>query len=248
MVIPGNGRKGGDIVEQLTRNIYGIVLISLLFELVASPLIVAAGGDGNLVEVLLFASLAAAALGASTANQRRWLLVILVGAAVARLVGRFQNIEAASAAATAVWILVAIIAALRALRFALFSGEIDREHLCAALSVYMLAGHFFGLAYWRLDHLAPGSFATTGAGLSAGPLDLSSAIYFSFVVISTVGFGDIVPATAVSRGLVVTEAVAGQFYLVVVVARLVSLYSQRSPSKTERPNDDSSLRDPRTER
>jgi uncharacterized membrane protein len=203
-----------------------------MFVLIASPLIAAAGGDGNLVELFLFASLATAALGAKTAKQRRWLLFILVGAAAARLVGRLHSIEAVSTVAASVWIIVAVVAGFRAFRFALSGGEIDSEHICAALSVYMLAGHFFGLAYWRLMNVSPGSFAAGSTVLSAGQFDLPSAIYFSFVVIATLGFGDIVPATTISRGLVITEAVLGQFYMVVLVARLVSLYAQRPSPKS----------------
>jgi voltage-gated potassium channel len=55
-------------------------------------------------------------------------------------------------------------------------------------------------------------------------------IYFSFVTLATLGYGDIVPASDVARGLAILEAVIGQFYLTVVVARLVSLYSW--PSRT----------------
>jgi hypothetical protein len=50
------------------------------------------------------------------------------------------------------------------------------------------------------------------------------AIYYSFVTLATLGYGDIVPRSEVARGLTIMEAVAGQLYLAVLVARLVSLY------------------------
>ena len=50
------------------------------------------------------------------------------------------------------------------------------------------------------------------------------AIYYSFVTLATLGYGDIVPRSEVARGLAIMEAVAGQFYLAVLIARLVSLY------------------------
>jgi voltage-gated potassium channel Kch len=52
----------------------------------------------------------------------------------------------------------------------------------------------------------------------------ADGIYFSFVTLATLGYGDFVPKTEVARGLVILEAIAGQLYLAVMVARLVSLY------------------------
>ena len=57
-----------------------------------------------------------------------------------------------------------------------------------------------------------------------------SAIYFSFVTLATLGYGDIVPRTDVARGLAIVEGVGGQLFLAVMVARLVSLYGRGQPS------------------
>ena len=57
-----------------------------------------------------------------------------------------------------------------------------------------------------------------------------SAIYFSFVTIATLGYGDIVPRSDLARGLTILEGVGGQLFLAVMVARLVSLYGRREPS------------------
>ena len=97
----------------------------------------------------------------------------------------------------------------------------DAEHLYAALSAYLLAGIFFGISYWVLEQIAPRTFTTTG--------DFSrvSAIYFSFVTLATLGYGDIVPRSDVARGLAILEGVGGQLFLAVLVARLVSLYSKQ---------------------
>jgi hypothetical protein len=52
------------------------------------------------------------------------------------------------------------------------------------------------------------------------------AIYFSFITIATLGYGDIVPVNGAARGLAMLEAIGGQMYLAVLVARMVSLYSK----------------------
>jgi Ion channel len=79
-----------------------------------------------------------------------------------------------------------------------------------------------GVLYWALERVWPGSL-NYGGGI---PDSFSSAdgIYFSFVTLATLGYGDFVPKTQVARGLAILEAVVGQLYLGVMVARLVSLY------------------------
>jgi ion channel len=87
-----------------------------------------------------------------------------------------------------------------------------------ALSAYLLVGIYFGLLYWALAQVRPGMF-------SEGNLSRSRAIYFRFVSLATVGYGDIVLRLDVARGLAIIEGVGGQLFLAVQVARLVSSYS-----------------------
>jgi voltage-gated potassium channel Kch len=58
-----------------------------------------------------------------------------------------------------------------------------------------------------------------------------SALYFSFVTLATLGYGDIVPRSDVARGLAILEGVGGQLFLAVMVARLVSLYGRGQQTK-----------------
>ena len=118
------------------------------------------------------------------------------------------------------WTLIGLFAAAGALRFAMRAELVDAEHLYAALSAYLLAGIYFGLFYWVLEQVWPGTFAV------AGDFSRMSAIYFSFVTLATLGYGDIVPRTDVARGLAIVEGVGGQLFLAVMVARLVSLYGR----------------------
>jgi voltage-gated potassium channel Kch len=138
-----------------------------------------------------------------------------------QFLGRWLHIEAATAGATVMNVVLAVFAAFAALRFALRGGHVDSERLCAALSAYLLAGHFFGLAYLQVEQLRPGSFAIGGVPFQPKQLDLPTAIYFSFVTLATLGYGDITPLTPTARGLAVSEAILGQLYLAVLVARLV---------------------------
>jgi hypothetical protein len=104
-------------------------------------------------------------------------------------------------------------------------GRVGGERISAALCVYMLVGIAFGGFFATLDQLAPDSLVQSASGEVLGT---DGAIYFSFVTLATLGYGDVVPASGPARALAMLEAVFGQLYLVVLVARLVSLYSRES--------------------
>lgn len=96
---------------------------------------------------------------------------------------------------------------------ALRRGRITKESVSAGLSVYLLLGLAFAYAAILIDTLWPGSYSA--------PLDDSDALYLSFVTLTTVGFGDLVPIGGAARALAVLEGMLGQLYLVSVVAFLV---------------------------
>ena len=79
--------------------------------------------------------------------------------------------------------------------------------------------HVFGVCYWLLGHLDPSAFNET-------ELSLARATYFSFVTLATLGYGDVLPRSELAESLAIVEAVGGQMYLAVLIARLVSLYSR----------------------
>jgi hypothetical protein len=99
-----------------------------------------------------------------------------------------------------------------------------------ALCVYLLIGLVWAFLFMLLESVHPGSFqlgagATTAANPGhPGPAYLSLFLYFSFVTLSTVGYGDILPLTGPARGLAALEGIIGQFYMAVLVARFVGLY------------------------
>jgi len=121
----------------------------------------------------------------------------------------------------AVWSAIAFIAAARALRYAVSSPHIDLKHLLAALNAYLLVGVFLGEIWVVIEGTWPQSLLQGGQPIA--DFGLPDGIYFSFVTLATLGYGDITPMTPIARGLAVFEAVFGQLYLAVMVARLVSL-------------------------
>jgi hypothetical protein len=109
-----------------------------------------------------------------------------------------------------------------------FSGghKVDRERISASISLYLIIGLIFTLFYALIDKALPGSFFYSVADNTLGEKPLNQLMYFSYVTLATLGYGDIVPVSGPVRGLAIMEAMIGQLYLVLVVARLVSLYSQ----------------------
>ena len=99
--------------------------------------------------------------------------------------------------------------------------EIDQEALAAAAAVYLLFGLACGAVYASISEWRPGGLEFEG--ISRDP-DLHDHVYFSFVVLTTIGFGDIVPRGALHRSIAMLEGIVGLFYMAIVISRLVSLY------------------------
>jgi voltage-gated potassium channel len=203
---------------------YAILFYSLLLTLAVGPLRGALGFHANLLELFLAINLLAAVAPIGGRKTRLVLLSILVVALAGRVGTAWLDQATLESMNLALWTVVALLAAASALRFALGARAVDREHLYAGLSAYLLAGIFFGVFYWVLERTWSGSFAIPGDG-AQNNFSLPVAIYYSFVTLTTLGYGDIAPRSEVVRGLAIMEAVAGQLYLAVMIARLVSLYA-----------------------
>lgn len=198
---------------------YAILFYSLLFTLTAGPVLAALGFGGGLLELFVATNLLMAGIHVGKGATRSLFIVGLMVLLVARLATVWLDHPALSAIALGTWTVVALVAAASALRFAMRSRAVDAEHLYAALSAYLLVGISLGLFYWDLEQLWPSTFAT-----ATGEFSRTSGVYFSFVTLATLGYGDIVPRSDVARGLAVVEGIGGQLFLAVLVARLVSSY------------------------
>jgi hypothetical protein len=98
-------------------------------------------------------------------------------------------------------------------------GRAIGDRLFGAIVVYLLLGLIWGVLYSAVGAHSPDAFSGH-PGASAG---LSGWIYFSFVTLTTVGYGDVAPITTGARSLAMLEALVGQLYPAVIIARLVSL-------------------------
>ena len=106
--------------------------------------------------------------------------------------------------------------------------------ISATLCLYLIIGLFWGAIYTLLESLVPGSF---GGGLldQAHSSDQIMEIftYFSFITLTTLGYGDITPQTMGAGALCQAEAIVGQFYIAVLLAYLVGMYSSERRAKRD---------------
>jgi hypothetical protein len=111
----------------------------------------------------------------------------------------------------------------------LFSGHaVTFDAVVGALCGYLLLGQGWAVLYVMVESVRPGSFAVVPALASAdGSLPPHALTYYSFVTLTTVGFGDITPASPAMRTCSWIEAISGQFYLATIVAGLVSMLTAR---------------------
>jgi hypothetical protein len=94
------------------------------------------------------------------------------------------------------------------------------DEIIGTFNIYLIMGYVWSYIYVLVELISPGSFQPTTPEASLG----LRFIYFSFITLTTVGFGDTVPVSPLAQMLVIFEAIVGQFYVAVVVAYLVSMY------------------------
>jgi voltage-gated potassium channel len=107
----------------------------------------------------------------------------------------------------------------------LSDASVTADTLAGAVAAYLLIGITYGLAYGVIEQLMPGSFRdTVEAGRHLHP---SEFMFFSFVTLTTLGYGDIIPWSGHARSLVILEAVTGIMYPAVLIGRLIGLHISR---------------------
>jgi hypothetical protein len=206
-------------------------LVALILLLVAYPFVVELK-NGDLIETTLMTALLISAVLAVGGRGRALVLAILLvlPAAGGRWVEHYQP------DLVPLWIIpcaevtfVGFVVA-QLLAFILRAPQVNSEVLCAGISAYLLLGLLWTTAYLLVSRLYPNSFSSlhfTGADHSLGKFD---ALYLSFVSLTCLGCNDITPLSKPARMLMLMEATTGVFYLAILIARLVALYSQRGRS------------------
>lgn len=209
--------RGGRLTTRLEeRDDYGIVLLLILATIITISL--GQGAIGQFVSVSLSGFTLLFVLHTSDARRRSYrtasviVAIAIVGAAVALVFGADDG----SAAAGLVGLLLAFAAPLVILRHILSSPTITVRLVLGALAIYLLLGLTYAYLYPVIGHITGGQFFVQ----TATPATVDY-VYFSYVTLTTVGYGDFTASSSVGRMVAVSEALTGQLYLVSAVALLV---------------------------
>lgn len=208
----------------------GTVILQLLFILLILSAILAAKRSGR--DVAISFSLGSAALAARMAILfdpilPQWVEVILGLVALAFFA----------------WVLVVLIADI-------FSrGEVTGDKICGAICVYLLIGITWAILFGVVELASPGSFALPAGDFGTSAKQVLFAppepgtthrphifttekgahlTYLSFITLTSTGYGDLIPVSHAARTFSWLEAVVGQLYLAILVARLVGMQMVQS--------------------
>ena len=206
---------------------FSYLLIGLLITLVAGPLAIELDLQRPSVTVQVTFAVTLLVSVWSAIDSKAWFYVGIGLALVNALASAINHLHASRTAAT-----VALTCTLAFCAFSIaFTAKhlfragtyrIDRNRLVGAISVYLLLGIGFGVLNMLIELWSPGSFTGLKPGEnSAVGIEM---IYFSFVTLTTLGYGDVTPVRPMAQAVAYIGVIAGQFYIAVLVAGLVGTY------------------------
>jgi hypothetical protein len=207
-----------------------LFLIALIILFIAFPFLELFGDKiGDNIEALLMTLVLVS--GVLAVGHRRRTLVLAVVLVAPALVARWFSLFWGDAVPVEFYLVPALIfigfVMLQFLYFILRAPRVNSEVLCAGIAGYLLLGIIWMFAYILVARVHPGSFSYNVGPPPAHSLASFDAFYFSFITLSTVGYGDITPLSHIARTLAMTEAMTGTLYMAVLISRLVALYTSQ---------------------
>jgi hypothetical protein len=196
------------------------MLVFLALSLFVGASLVGVRGVGLRLFDLFFSLLLLS--GVMMASRRKALTVVVATLVVLAIVARWVSFTTPGAGILLKEVLsfvsLSLLAAL-VIEQVFRPGPVTGYRIQGAIVVYLLLGLIFAQVYKAILIVLPGSFASAGLELATE----HGLLYFSFVTLTTVGYGDITPIHPIARSLAVGEALVGQLYPAILIARLVSL-------------------------
>lgn len=205
------------------RKFSSIELLIALFALFVSIPFSEPLRAGVLIESILISIVLISAIFTVAASRRALLIAVVL--ALPTLAGRWIHQFRPDVMPPELFliggILLVLFVIINLLRFVLSASTVNTEVLCASTSAYLLLALLWTFGYWLVAEIVPNAFAFSGADTS---LKGFNGLYFSFITMSTVGYGDITPVAKVARMLAAMEAITGLLYVAILIARLVALH------------------------
>jgi voltage-gated potassium channel len=214
------------------ENNFHYLTAALLVLLLALPLLTVfrQGPVEWMTQILIIATLVVAYLSLDFGRWwGRFVLLVLFLLITGSIVHLIYPTYSASAAHLVLLLLFFGSVAYSAGRRVLLRGDIDGNRIIGSIAVYLLLGLVWAMLYLLLLEFAPG--AIQGIEDQRWENNFSDILYFSFVTLTTLGYGDITPVHPASSALAYLQAITGAFYMAVVVA---SLIGAKAPARLRR--------------
>ncbi len=200
------------------------LLIAVVAMLLFSPLIEGGTAQQELVVALTALVLIAAGHAASRRhNERLFVIGLAVPWAFIAGFGLLLDTTVLLTLADTAFAILCGLTTIIALRHVATAERVTMDVLCGAAAVYLLIGLTWAVTYGLIETLSPGALALTNPDVQ---MAWTQVLYFSFTTLTTLGYGDILPVHSFVRVWATMEAVAGTFYMALLVARLVGLYAR----------------------
>jgi hypothetical protein len=218
--------------QELLRGRSIFLLVSLLLLFLIEPVFSTGGVGVALAELLFTVVLLASIYMLSLRRSHAWIAVLIATPAMVCVWAAVFIPSFILRAAALVLLLLFLVYTVALTLWRVFTAEtVTGDTIAAALNAYLMAGFAWGTLYTLLFMLSPDAFHVPEEpphdGLFLTPVRFQAFLYFSFVTLTTVGYGDILPMSRTARAFSNLEAILGQFYLAVLVARLVSQHASR---------------------
>jgi hypothetical protein len=202
---------------------YGLVLLMIIATYILAVTL-SARWSGS---VVLFIQIATVRLALHTSQARRGLLAVSNVILVVAAVGAVANLFSAHEGGFRSFVFITssilyVVAPISIVRHIGYRRQVDQETMLGALAAYLLIGMAFAFTYRFL-----GSVEDTPFFGENGEGTMSQDLFFSFITLTTTGYGDLVPAGNPGQSLAVLEALAGQLFLVTAVAKVVTAWRPR---------------------
>jgi ion channel len=201
--------------------------LGLFLALVALILLPPFFGDGaELIQKLVWLAVLLAMLWLVT-HDRRLMLIGVVFSLPILVISGYSLVNEAT-----VWtlgygifgIIFMLFILSHLLRFVVVARRVSGDLIFASLCVYLLIGVIWAYVYLMMELVTPEAFSIDIDVQQGYSALLRELIYYSYVTLTTLGYGDITPGTPIARSWAAMEAIVGQLYLTVIVARLMGLY------------------------
>ncbi len=198
------------------------LLVALVLLIILSSLLEGTQFGQRAVDILFALVILATVRAASSERRTRVVFLVLAVSAIA-LLWTSNGVErtVVGVAGLMIFVVLNVGTVGLMLKRILQAQVVDFDVLCSAVAVYLLIGVTWALTYIAIDILDPTAFEQLAVSAWAGGTDY---VYFSFVTLTTLGYGDISPDGNFVRIWAVLEAGVGVLYLALLIARLVSLY------------------------